>query len=63
MISAKGAKPVFSGTGAGVKPIFHCDAKPLASGPGVGLHPQRHTLALGIPTCWYLKGENTQRQT
>ena len=38
-----------------VEPIFHCDAKPLASGPGVGLHPQRHTFALGIPTCWYLK--------
>ena len=24
-------------------------------GPGVGLAPQRHYIALGIPTCWYLK--------
>ena len=38
-----------------LKPIFHCDAKPFALGPGVGLDPQRHTFALGIPTCWYLK--------
>ena len=34
-----------------LKPIFHCDAKPFALGPGVGLSPQRHSFALGIPTC------------
>ena len=38
-----------------LKPIFHCNAKPLTLGPRVGLDPQREILALGIPTCWYLK--------
>ena len=38
-----------------VKPIFRCDAKPFALGTGIGLDPQRHTFALPIPTCLYLK--------
>ena len=40
-----------------LKPIhvFHCHAKTFALGPGIGLDPQRHSFALGKPTCWYLK--------
>ena len=41
----------------GLKLIFHCNANPFALGPRVGLDPKRENFVLGIPTCWYLKGQ------
>ena len=36
-------------------PIFHCNVKMLALAALIGQYPKRETLALPIPTCWYLK--------
>ena len=35
--------------------LYSTATEKVALGPGVGLDPQRHYLALGIPTCLYLK--------
>ena len=38
-----------------LKPIFYCDAKFWRRGLALGNTPRRQNVALGIPTCWYLK--------